>query len=519
MKKQLSFIGLSLGLFAGLGWALQSQIRAVTAQNGGESSENWGLNLFSSPKIDPNYLSFTDETGQERTIKLINPTFLHNEKRNYYGQDAPDNLNVIWKHNLGTGKTSVGGKVLTWSGAGWTGQPLLVEEDGELFLIQGAYDHHLKKIRAKDGKLIWQYRFDDVIKGTGTLWINRKADSTAARCLVLQGSRAGAGLAAPFAPSFRGVSYFSGKEFWRLNSVRTLCYSRDVDGSALIINDTAYLSLENSIFHVFNPDPAKAELRDKMLQPQIYKNTDTLYWVSDNKAHGGNLVTESSPARLGNRVYIASGSGHVWGYNLQTQSIDWEYFIGSDIDGSPVVTYDDCLLISVEKQYIAGQGGILKLNPAKEPKDALVWYYPTGNRRFASWEGGVIGTAAVNDAYRKPNQKALAATLAIDGFLHIIEHDKIDTTKKVKLFDGKTEVPTPVLVYKHQVGGSISSPVIIDNRIIATGYDGTYLFEFDENHKFKVLARNEVRCEATPFVHNGRIYLASRDGFLYCFGR
>jgi outer membrane protein assembly factor BamB len=255
-----------------------------------------------------------------------------------------------------------------------------------------------------------------------------------------------------------------------------------------------------------------------MYQPQIYKNTDTLYWPSDNNVHRGNLVTEASPARLRDHVYIASGSGHVWGYNLVTQKIDWEYFIGSDIDGSPVVTHDNCLLISVEKQYIPGQGGLLKLDPSKDPKEALVWYFPTQNRNFASWQGGIIGTAAVNDAYRKEGDKFLAATMAIDGNLYVIEHNVIDTTKKVKLFDGKTEVPTPKLLFKQSVGGSISTPLIVGNKLIATGYDGTFLFEFDEQYNFKLLAKNDVRCEATPFVHNRRIYLASRDGYLYCFG-
>ena len=53
-----------------------------------------------------------------------------------------------------------------WAGAGWTGQPLIYKEDDSLYLIQGAYDHHLKKINARNGELIWQYKFDDV-KGQG----------------------------------------------------------------------------------------------------------------------------------------------------------------------------------------------------------------------------------------------------------------------------------------------------------------------------------------------------------------
>ena len=39
-----------------------------------------------------------------------------------------------------------------WCWLDW--QPLLVEEGDSLFIIQGCYDHHLKKLNAETGKLI-----------------------------------------------------------------------------------------------------------------------------------------------------------------------------------------------------------------------------------------------------------------------------------------------------------------------------------------------------------------------------
>ena len=96
-------------------------------------------------------------------IKILIGTFLGNEKRNYYGNEAPDKLDIIWKHYLGKGETVISRKTgsVIWAGAGWTGQPLLVEENGQLYLIQGAYNHHLIKLNAGDGQVIWQYAFDD----------------------------------------------------------------------------------------------------------------------------------------------------------------------------------------------------------------------------------------------------------------------------------------------------------------------------------------------------------------------
>ena len=87
------------------------------------------------------------------TIKVINSTFLGNEKRNYYGNSLPNNLNIIWKHNLGGGKTTISRKAghRKWHGSGWTGQPLLVEENHHAYVIQGTYSHKLKKIDAVTG--------------------------------------------------------------------------------------------------------------------------------------------------------------------------------------------------------------------------------------------------------------------------------------------------------------------------------------------------------------------------------
>ena len=89
------------------------------------------------------------QTNQEKdNIEILISTFLGNSSRNYYGNKAPENLNPVWKLYLGEGVSPAYGKQKVWKGAGWTGQPLLVRENNELFLIQGAFDYNLKKIKA-----------------------------------------------------------------------------------------------------------------------------------------------------------------------------------------------------------------------------------------------------------------------------------------------------------------------------------------------------------------------------------
>ncbi len=465
---------------------------------------------------------FPEQTDSDSlTIEVKIGTFLGNDQRNCYGNRAPSSLNVLWKHYLGKGKTVISRKSGSriWAGAGWTGQPLLVEENGRLYIIQGAYDHHLKKIDADSGKLVWQYKFDDVVKGTGTIWINPSARNTEEKYIILQGSRLGVGnyLDTKYIPSYRAISYITGKELWRMNVKWTDSYSRDVDGSALIIRDTAYIGLENSLFTVFDPDPQKANIRDGMLQPEIFQELK-LYEKQDVTHHRYNVVTESSPSLLGNRIFIASGSGHVYGYNLKTKKLDWDFYIGSDIDGSAVVTIDRCLLISVEKQFIPGPGGAYKLDPSKNPGESVVWFYPTGNTHFGSWEGGIIGSIGITDSYQMEFYDPLAAFIGIDGYLYVVKHTIIDKKSKSPGPDAVKLYYKPLLVFKEYVGPSISTPVFVRNKLIVAGYHGVRLYKYDTDYKFELLDQFDARFESTPIAFDGKIYLASRDGYLYCFG-
>ena len=47
---------------------------------------------------------------------------------------------------------------------------------------------------------------------------------------------------------------------------------------------------------------------------------------------------------------------------------------------------------------------------------------------------------------------------------------------------------------------------------------GLHLFRYDEKLNFTLLDTRPYVFEATPVVHDGRIYVASRNGYLYCFG-
>ncbi len=468
-------------------------------------------------------ISQTSFSQKSDSISLIVSTFRGNEKRNFYGNNAPDKLNPIWKFNLGSGRSIVKDMPKVWAGAGWTGQPLLVIENGKPYIIQGAYDYSLRKFNAETGKVIWNYKFDDIIKGTGTIWENPNPDKPENRFVIMQGSRYGArnDWEAKVIPSYRGISLITGKELWRLNVRQTYSYSRDVDGSSMMLNDTAYIGLENGIFTVFNPDNKFARIKDSIFQPLVFKE-QLLYNDSDILLHGRNFVTESSPALDGNKIIVAACS-RIYAYNIISKKLDWNFYIGTDIDGTPVVTRDNKVLVTLERQYVEGKGGVMKLDPLKPEKDAVDWFFPTENRIFGEWEGGIIGTIAVNDFYNQNDSlPAISAFAAIDGNLYVIDCNTIDKTKKVLSPDKKKEYPTPQLLYKFNIGPGISSPIIVDNKIIACSSSGIFLFEYHwENNKFIIKILDKILgipIEASPIVWNKKVYIASRNGFLYCFG-
>jgi outer membrane protein assembly factor BamB len=467
-------------------------------------------------------------------------SYLGGESRRFYGiGPVPETLRVIWKVRVGTGKTAGTATVkgaTNWSGTGWTGQCTIIRDKGRLYLVSGGFDHGLRKIDAETGEVIWRYEFPDVIKGTNSIWIDPKATTVAERIKVIAGSRRGFGLSmsAPLVTPVRAVSFGTGKELWRVAVAHTLCYSRDADASAIIRDGIVYQGLESAQF--LKLDPSVLRSLGAWKTPKVLAST-ILYEKGDPAKHRGNVVFEASPAAIGDIIYAAAGAGRVYGLRTSDLKKVWEYRTGSDLDGSVCTTKDGYLLVTLDQEYLKGRGGVIKLDPRKDPAHAAVWYLPTANRNFVTWTGGIIGSATVNDNYDPDDSRpALGAASAIDGYMYLFSQN--ETKGTAVAFDGKTRMPTPVIVAKKYIGGAISTPIIVDDHVIAAGYDAkvhVYRIVYDakDGSGVPLKARNgrTVRVslmetdtfragsfESTPVVWNGRIYIGSRDGYLYCLG-
>jgi outer membrane protein assembly factor BamB len=469
-------------------------------------------------------------------------TFLGNETRRFYGLGPPPKqLELIWSTSIGTGKTSDDGhpnKPFVWSGTGWTGQPALVRDKGKLYLLVGGYDHNLHKIDAATGRVLWEHDWGDVIKGSPSVFQNPQPQGDDDRYIALAGSRRGFPLSFgdPSIAPYRAVTWGTGKELWRLPVPLTSSYSRDCDGSGFYLDGRQYIGVESGWFYIL--DPLATEDWNGYRTPKIVKQR-LLAGDARAASHGGNLVLESSPALLDDVIYVASGAGHVYGMRRGDLKVVFDFYTGSDLDGSAVTTRSGRLLVAVEKQYIAGHGGILMLDPSKPANHSVVWFFPTEDRKFQDWEGGVIGSAGVNDEYDPKGEKPrLAAFGAVDGNLYVVAQDAL-ASGKVPGPNGEGSYATPQLVFKTNIGGSISTPIMVDDTIVAAGYDAkVHLYRVSyapaqegaagalqspDGRWWKVgvhetAAFSGGSFESTPIMWQGRVYIGSRDGSFYCLG-
>lgn len=454
-------------------------------------------------------------------IELLHPTYLGGPQRDSTGPGpAPDSLNLLWKVQIGSGRTRLPeGSMATWSGTGWTGQPTLVRVDGRASVVIGGYDHGLRRIDAETGEVLWRAQLEDVIKGTNAVFYN-PSRPPGDRLVVVSGSRRGVDrvLGDPGIAPLRAFSFSTGAELWRLPVPRTANYSQDVDASPLYVDGRLIVAVEPG--YVLALDPSSTEPgSDDQPAPVVLARSPELWSAGDvdNRPWmgGANLALEGSPAVLGERIYIASSSGHVYGLNRDTLAIEWDFSPGGDFDSTVTVTRDGKLLVGMERQYTA-RGGTFLLDPAKPPAESVVWFFPTEDRGFGEWQGGVVGSVALHPS------EPLAAFCSVDGFVYVVRTDLLDGDAVG--WDGTTRVPKPALVFKAHIGGSISTPALVGNRMVVAGFDNTVrLYALDTEDGYALREIDSFLAggpfESTPLVWRGRVYLGCRDGFFYCLGQ
>jgi outer membrane protein assembly factor BamB len=493
-------------------------VRTWTTQDGTSSATGPSTTPTSAPTGDQE----AEPLDLTENVSLAYPTYLGGAERRSGGRGpAPAALDVLWKLQIGSGTTArvSDGQPVTWSGTGWTGQPTLVYDAGKPWLLIGGYDHGLRRVDATTGTVAWRAQLDDVIKGTNTVYYEPTRPE-GDRLVVVTGSRRGNGLdlGDPAIAPLRAFSFATGAELWRLPVPRTDNYSQDVDASPLRVDGRLIVALEPGYVLALDtsrlvPGPGGHPM------PSVVASSPLLYAPEDfgtrAMAGGSNLVLEGSPAVLGERIYIASSAGHVYGLNRETLAIEWDFMAGGDLDSTVTVTRDGMLLVGMESEYVE-HGGVFMLDPRRAADDSVVWFFSSEDRGIGEWAGGVVGSVALHA------EQPLAALCSVDGNLYVVRTDRIDGDSPSP--DGTGRLPRPALVFQDHIGGSISTPVIVGDRMVAAGLDQkVHLYDITPaGDQFTITEIATFTAngpfESTPLAWDSCVYIGCRDGYLYCLG-
>jgi outer membrane protein assembly factor BamB len=437
--------------------------------------------------------------------------FRGNPTHTFYGEGpVPENPEILWRYPESpiSGPSSVGGEVRTWTGTGWTGQPVVwpnPTSDG-WEVIFGAYDHDLHFVDWQRGESTRRpFATRDIIKGTPTI----DPDGFP---LVYFGSRDN---------YYRILALDRGEavELWRLDgqSRPGRVWNNDWDGNASIVNDYLIVGGENSLFYIIKLNRAYDEDGFVTVHPEIVLempgyNNELFSLIGDR-----NVSIENSPAVFETRVYFANSGGRVVGidttrletYESFEELIVFDYWVGDDTDASLIIDEEGMLYAAVQKersgwasrerQELLGQ--LVKLNPYVAPEEnPVVWESPAISLSGSggNYSGGIWATPALyNDHLYVPTH---------NGPLYIVNKN------------------SGQVVWETQLGyHSWSSPLVVDNQLIVANCSGQ-LFRYDVSTpsspelqwQFQIPSGGCI--ESTPLLWQGRLIFGSRDGFVYAVG-
>ena len=453
--------------------------------------------------------------------------FRGNPTRTWYGT-GPMSLSVpkkLWRypdyHMAAATHTSAG--TVTFTGSGWTGQPVVWERpDGITEVIVGTYDNKVHFINAETGKKTrTPFPVGDLIKGSVTLdpdgfpLLYFGSCDNYYRILSLEGDQP--------------------KEIWSLYSMEPdlkgqIMGNNDWDGNGAIINDHLFIGGENGWIYIY-------KLNRKMVNGKVSVNPKKVVQMPgwdpglSMLVGGSTFSIEASVAVFENRAYFANSAGYVIGIdytkvnNLIAEKV-FEFWAGDDIDASPVVDEKSMLYIAVENELDYGRynsksparikdaGQIIKLNPYK-PHPGIHEHVPVANNPSVLWKINIPGAA------EGKGKGGVWATPALDvkrDAIYVPTHngDLIAIDRN----SGKELWRRPV--GPHQW----SSPLVIDDKLVLGICSGKTGFSmWDVSDRFNPISLWDAPqnapggcIESTPAIWKGRIYVGSRDGYIYGFG-
>ncbi|MCL1600558.1 MAG: PQQ-binding-like beta-propeller repeat protein [Actinomycetia bacterium] len=440
--------------------------------------------------------------------------FRGNPTRTFFGTGPlpTTSPNRLWRYpeNPMSGQSPVGNQPKTWSGTGWTGQPLVYErDDGRTEVIFGAYDKNIHFVDADTAEnLRPPYFMGDIIKGTVTL-------DPDGYPLLYAGSRD---------PRFRILALDGEevREVWSLHasSVKGM-WNDDWDSNPVVVDDMLYVGGENSWWFAIKLNRGYDDDGMVTVDPQIVYQipawTDELYDLL-----GRQHSVENSTAVFEQKAYFATSGGRVVGVDLTdiengNGNIFFDWWIGDDTDSTITIDEEGYVYVVAHADHeknnntaarrVREVGQLVKLDTSVPIDDPLTSLAP------------IVWRVEIPAARGQDTGAWATPALHPDGFIFV-------ATDSGNLLAIDTD--TGETVWTETVGvNAWSSPIVVDDILLIavdcfSDQSGLRAYDITDPLAPRELWTRPLATggclESTPAVWNGNIYVGSRDGFMYAFG-
>lgn len=429
-------------------------------------------------------------------------TFRGNATRTYYGQGpVPQDPRILWRYPASgslCSTSSVAEETKVWCGTGWTGQPNVVVDAGQIEVRINAYDGAYHFLDGRTGEPVRpRFQTGDLAKGSAT-------SDPDGYPLYYAGSR----------DNLLRVIALDRPEptvLWSVDantSVPNPMWNSDWDGAPLVIDDHLLEGGENSWFYVIrlNRDYDREGL--VTVDPEIVFTAPGFDEELLAALPDGDVSIENSVAFADGVAYFANSGGLVQGWDIskilrgrgdEAERV-FRFWTGDDTDASVVIDEDGFLYVGSELQRFNARaaeiGQLMKLDPSK-PRDPLVWSFDIPERG-GDGLGGVWATPALY------GDMLYIATNSGD----LIGIDRMTGEERWRI---------------RLVGPTWSSPVPVDDVLLQGDCGGTlHAFDISGNPRkepSEIWALSLGSCiESTPSVWRGTIWVGTRGGGVYAIG-
>jgi len=359
--------------------------------------------------------------------------FRGNPSHTFYGtgpiRDAPEEK---WSQQLARFHTKLRGREKTWTGTGWSGQPVKIGK----YVFVGGQGGYAYAFDAEDGTIRWRFKGDRMFKASFCAYQNRLYIGNTDN-------------------NYRCLDAKTGAEVWKLDM------GTDCDSSGVVVDDKLYVAGESGFLRCLNP------------------RTGEHHWKTDLGGTGkgtkpGSNGSETSPAIADGEVYAATYDGKLHCVDQKSGKIKWSAITGDDTDASAT--------ISGSLVYAAAEEKSPKVFCFdREKKGKEVWSFDNGKGWWSTpavvgerlYIGGHDGKMYCFDKKSGKEIWSYQAPSAIWSSPAVVEGKVVFGCfhPYVYMLDAKTGR----FIWKGAMGGRVlSTPIVVDGAIYVGSSTGAF---------------------------------------------